>query len=289
MIERGDHRFELMSNMFNQNLSLITVRRSEITGIPKHFYCTNHISVLHSTSAKEGNFVYPLYLYPPPRLQEKQTKSGKVILMSLFESQAEYHTRTPNLNPTFVAQVEANLGLTFTPEGQGDLQRTTVGPEDIFYYIYAVFHSPTYRARYAEFLKIDFPRVPLTGDRELFAALVKLGQELVKLHLLEQTPPSPAHYPVNGDDEVAKGHPKYNEAARRVYINKTQYFEGVEPEEWEFYVGGYQVLEKWLKDRQGRKLTYNDLTHYQKVVAAIKRTIELMAEIDDTIPGWPLQ
>lgn len=201
--------------------------------------------------------------------------------------------RTPNLSPAFIADLEGKLNLRFNP-----IQRETgdgeFGPEDVFHYIYAILHSPTYRARYAEFLKIDFPRVPLTADPALFQALAALGRELVALHLLE----SPAvdqritSYPVPGDNRVEKGYPKYtrveSEPAGRVHINQTQYFDGVPQDVWAFYVGGYQVLDKWLKDRRGRQLTYDDLTHYQRVVVALQRTMALMAEIDATIPAWPI-
>ena len=172
---------------------------------------------------------------------------------------------------------------------------TTFGPEDIFHYIYALFHSPTYRSRYAEFLKIDFPRVPLTADAALFRTLCELGEELVGLHLLE----SPAvaelitRYPVAGDNRIAKGYPHYappqDNRPGRVNINKSQYFEGVTPEVWEFHIGGYQVLDKWLKERQGRQLSYDDLTHYQQVVVALQKTIELMEKIDQVIPEWPVK
>lgn len=206
--------------------------------------------------------------------------------------------------------MEEKLGLEFVTDGRGD-REATFGPEDVFDYIYAVFHSPSYRERYAEFLKIDFPRVPLTSDREKFCRLVKLGGELVGLHLLE----SPllaqpiTRYPVVGDNRVEKGYPKYfapgevepgpkskggdgNAAvleAGRVYINKSQYFEGVPFEVWEFQVGGYQVCAKWLKDRRGRQLSYDDLTVYQKIVVALKETIRLMEEVDSAVGEWPLE
>ena len=174
-------------------------------------------------------------------------------------------------------------------------------PEDIFRYIYAIFHAPAYRSRYAEFLKMDFPRVPITSDPALFRQLAALGVELVTLHLLDADA-APAllkpitRYPVGGDSTVEKGHPRYDEAHRRVYISKDnvqtgkqgQYFEGVPPEVWDFQVGGYQPCQKWLKDRVGRQLTYDDLTHYQRIVVALNETIRLMAEIDAAIPAWPV-
>jgi hypothetical protein len=208
----------------------------------------------------------------------------------------------PNLNPQFVADLEKRLGLRFVPEGLGDLE-ATFGPEDVFHYIYAILHSPTYRARYAEFLKIDFPRLPLTSDRDLFRRLCALGSELVALHLLE----SPAvsrlitRYPIPGDNRVEKGYPRYLAPGEpepgtgtaleqgRAYVNQHQYLGGVPPEVWEFHVGGDQVCQKWLKDRAGQQLSYDDLTHYQKVIVAISETLRLMGQIDEAIPGWPIR
>ena len=190
------------------------------------------------------------------------------------------------------------LGLTFplylTPPSLTSAREGGVfTPEDIFHYIYAIFHSPTYRERYAEFLKIDFPRVPLTSDLDLFWQLVGLGKQLVKLHLMEQHPAPITRFPLGGDNQVVRGYPKYtvptpSGEAGRIYINKTQYIAGVEPEVWDFQIGGYQVLHKWLKDRRGRILSYNDLHHYQQIVVILKETMHLMAEVDETIPTWPL-
>ena len=201
--------------------------------------------------------------------------------------QFEGGKRRPNLNPEFIKDISGKLGLTFIEGGRGDLN-ITFGPEDIFNYAYAVFHSPTYRSRYAEFLRIDFPRLPLTSDKGLFKKLAEKGAELVPLHLME----SPAlnnlitGYPITGSNEVDKV--TYDEKTQRVRINKEQYFEGVPQEVWNFHIGGYQVCQKWLKDRKGRTLSYDELTHYQKVVVALKETIRLMAEIDELIPGWPV-
>ena len=191
--------------------------------------------------------------------------------------------------------------MTYVPDGVGDLE-ATLGPEDVFHYIYAVFHSPTYRSRYAEFLKTDFPRVPFTSDPDLFRRLCALGAELVAMHLLESPALAspPLGYPVRGDDTVARGFPRYVPPGEpelatgapveqgRVYINQRQYFDPVEPDVWQFHVGGYQVCEKWLKDRRGRELSYDDQLHYKKVVFALRETIRLMSEIDAAIPGWPI-
>ena len=198
--------------------------------------------------------------------------------------------KTPNINPTFIEDLSGKVGLAFIPDGRGDME-TTFGPEDVFSYAYAVFHSPTYRQRYSEFLKGDFPRLPLTGNKALFAALVGLGAELVALHLME----SPrletfiTRFPVSGS-QVVEG-VRYEDSQGRVYINSEQYFEGITPEVWAFTIGGYQVCHKWLKDRKGRTLTFEDLHHYQKVIVALAETIRLMGEIDAVIDangGWPI-
>lgn len=133
--------------------------------------------------------------------------------------------------------------------------------------------------------------MPLTSDLALFRRLCDLGKELVGLHLLETVGMGQfiTRYPVPGENRVEKGYPRYVERERRVYISKAQYFEGVPSQVWEFQVGGYQVCEKWLKDRRGRQLTYDELTHYQKIVVALQETIRLMAEIDAAIPDWPVQ
>ena len=289
MIERGDHRFDLMSHMFQENLSFITVRRSEVAGIPQHFYCSKDISVLHSTSAKEGNFVFPLYLYP----SSKQN--------GLFEEPSTNAPsgRKPNLSSIFIRDFSTKLNMHFVPDGKGDLQspkgaQQTFGPEDIFNYMYALFHSPNYRERYAKFLKIDFPRLLLTSNADLFRELCKLGDRLVGLHLMEKFGKITTKYPASGNDVVEKI--DYTSSANaaeqgRVWINKTQYIEGVPPEVWAFHVGGYQVCQKWLKDRKGRKLSFDDIKHYQRVVAALAETIILMGQIDETIDehgGWPI-
>ena len=266
-------RPEVMRHMLaGENLGLIAMRQVALGESYSHFGCTRLMVDNRAFYSNKGiQYLYPLYLYPTEG--EMQFEGGK---------------RRPNLNPEFIKAVSDKLGLTFLEEGRGDLKQT-VGPEDVFHYAYAIFHSPTYRARYAEFLKIDFPRLPLTSDKGLFKALAAKGAELVSLHLME----SPAlnnlitKYPIAGSNEVDKV--TYDDNNQRVYINKTQYFEGIPPEVWEFHIGGYQVCQKWLKDRKGRTLSYDELTHYQKVIVALKQSIRLMAEIDELIPGWPVE
>ncbi len=269
-IGRGGASKFVMWHMMKDNLSLCTMRQVVGDTFQHVLVCDtlNDMNVL--TSHHVSQVTFPLYLYPA---------EGEMR----FE---EVHRR-PNLKPEFIKTASDKLELKFVMDGKGDLMET-FGPEDVFNYAYAIFHSPTYRSRYTEFLKIDFPRLPLTSDRELFKALAKKGAELVSLHLME----SPllnnliTRYPVAGSNTVDKV--SYDENNQRVDINNTQYFEGVPQEVWHFHIGGYHVCHKWLKDRKGRALSYDDLTHYQKVIVALKETIRLMEEIDTLIPGWPL-
>jgi predicted helicase len=220
-----------------------------------------------------GVALFPLYLYPDPNKPQELQQEKRA-----------------NFSPEFLREITEKLGYLPTPE-------------EIFYYIYAVFHSPTYRSRYREFLKIDFPRVPLTKDKDLFNNLGDYGEQLVKLHLMETPlPPAPSSHKgrggagtvnnidfvAQGDLVVAAGYPKYNEGT--VEINKQgDAFTGVAQEVWEFYVGGYQVCHKWLKDRKGSVLSVEDIVHYQKIVVALGETIKLMQMIDEVIPGWPIE
>jgi len=254
----------------------------------QHVLVSNAVAVHHAATRKEGNYLFPLYLYP--------NSNKKDTLFDTDEPTNAPGGRRPNLSPAFITDISNKLNMQFIPDGKGDLQ-TTFGPEDIFHYMYAVFHSPAYRERYAEFLKIDFPRLPLTSNVELFGVLCDLGERLVELHLMEKFGNGQAMpgFPIKGDDRVEKV--EYTQSADapemgRVWINKTQYFEGVAPEVWEFHVGGYQVCQKWLKDRKGRELTNSDKRHYQRIVAALAETITLMGQVDAAIDergGWPIE
>jgi predicted helicase len=272
-----------------KNLGLVTSRSVEI-GRFEHAFCTESIIGHHSVSLKEVNYLFPLYLYDDTEAENKK-RGGGTMLMALFESSPGYVTRRANLNPKFIEDLTQHLGLKWILVDRGDLKKT-VGPEDFFNYAYAVFHSPAYRDRYAEFLKIDFPRLPLTGDLKLFRSLAAKGAELVALHLMESPKLDTfiTEFNVKGSGEVEKV--QYTDNDQRVWINPKQFFAGVPKAVWEFHVGGYQVCEKWLKDRKDRKLTYEDIQHYQKTVVALSETIRLMTEIDETIEeqgGWPLK
>jgi DNA-directed RNA polymerase subunit L len=229
----------------------------------RHIFLSKNIqeSCLISLQTKEGGYTFPLYLNPENKNQQ-----------TIYQSEV----RTPNLNSEIVKQIADNLGLTFTNEKE--TTKDTFAPIDILDYIYAVLHSPTYREKYKEFLKIDFPRVPYPKDKDSFWKLVKLGREIREIHLLESPTVEKyiTQYPIDGDNVVVK--PKYQD--NKVYINDTQYFNNVPQIAWEFYIGGYQPAQKWLKDRKDRKLEFDDILHYQKIVVALTETDRLMKEID---------
>ena len=158
-------------------------------------------------------------------------------------------------------------------------------PEEIFYYIYAILHAPTYREKYAEFLRSDFPRIPFTADRELFTQLAAFGKRLADLHLLtssELDPPA-CHFEGDGDTIVAKTKAqgfRYDPDECRMYVNKTQYFGPISPDVYEYRIGGYQVCDKWLKDRKDRHLELDDIRNYCRMVTAIGITLEIQQELD---------
>jgi predicted helicase len=278
-------RPEIMQHMLTgENLGLSTTRSIEIGRGWEHVFCTSKIIQHHTVSIKEVNYLFPLYLYPD---------NGKAKLFDLDKSSNAPGGRRPNLASAFITELIGKIGLTFIPDGKGTLQET-VGPEDVFNYMYAVFHSPTYRERYAEFLKIDFPRLPLTSNSDLFRELCNFGEQLVGLHLMEKFGKALLKYPIKGNNLVEKIEylePQDLPEQGRVYISKTQYFDGVPSEVWNFHVGGYQICHKWLNDRKGRILSFDDIQHYQRIVSVLGETIQIMDQIDEAIEdqgGWPI-
>ena len=234
-----------------------------------HIVVTDAPSTALFVEIKDNSNIFPLYLY-----HEEVLKNGKDRLLEI---------KTPNLNEAIINDMAQRLGLRFTDEKEET--KKTFAPMDVLDYIYAVLHSPTYRERYKEFLKIDFPRVPYPEDVKTFRKLVKLGGKLRRLHLMEGVEPLPnlANYPVAGSDEVEKVHyaPTRKRQGGRVDINDTQYFDRVPSEAWEFTIGGYQPAQKWLKDRKGRKLNYDDIRHYQQIIRVLNETGQVMLEIDE--------
>jgi predicted helicase len=192
-------------------------------------------------------------------------------------------TAIPNLNPDQVKLIETSLGMKLdweAPITQSylDLAAETFSPTDLMDYIYAVLHTPQYRDKYKEFLKIDFPRVPFDVLPEVFWKLVRIGGQLRKLHLVEGESLDFSYigYPMVGSNIMDK----VNYTDGKVFINSSQYFDGVSPISWEFYIGGYQPAQKWLKDRKGVTLSYEDISYYQKLVSSLDRTNVLMKELE---------
>jgi predicted helicase len=289
----GRPRHEIMKNLLNgTNMGLISMRQYAFD-VPYHCYTFLSKQIVTSRlfiSNKGYCSVFPLYLYPEPTAQQTLDASTGSATGS----------RKPNLNPEIVKQIAEKLGLEFTAEKIHNSPLTInnyFAPIDILDYIYAVLHSPTYRVKYKEFLKIDFPRVPYpvrTGQdlslqdvRQRFWQLVSLGCELRQIHLLE----SPVvenyitQYPIDGNNIVCKIRAGsvgtgLDLSVLRVYINDTQYFDNVPAVAWNFYIGGYQPAQKWLKDRKDRTLGFEDILHYQKIIVALSETDRLMKEID---------
>ncbi|MBV9711747.1 MAG: TIR domain-containing protein [Ktedonobacteraceae bacterium] len=272
-------------HMHFSNICLATGRQGQAVGGDEWNLITVGKDVADTNLFYRGGIQYfPLYLY-------ETNQNG--TLFDTESSSEVFVNRKPNISSTFITAISKKLNMQFIPDGKGDLSQT-FGPEGIFNYMYAIFHSLTYRERYAEFLKIDFPRLPLTSNVELFRELCNRGNRLVKLHLLEEVGDTLPSYPQKGNnvvDGVRYTEPGQGWEQGRVWINKEQYFEGVAPEGWNFHVGGYQVCQKWLKDRKGRALSYEDIEHYAGIVANLGETIALMGQIDELIDehgGWPI-
>jgi SOS-response transcriptional repressor LexA len=272
IIERA--RWEVMQHMLHPNLALVCTRQTNPTRFTE-ILATDALVDKRSLASFTGEArAYPLYTYESPVLRSTGTKADAT------------DCRHPNLADPVLKRIAARLGLSVEPSGLP----TGLVAEDIFHYAYAVFHSPGYRNRYAEFLKIDFPRLPLTGSLELFRVLARLGGGLTALHLLESPKLARAITEFVGarNSEVEK----VSWSRNTVWIDKGQGvgFRGVPEDVWDCHIGGYQVCEKWLKDRKGRTLSDDDIAHYQKIVVAISETIRLMKEIDEVIEdhgGWP--
>ena len=242
-------------------------------------FITTHLTDQSIFSAmKRSPFICPLYVYPDKK--DHQT----------IEDQQE---RTPNLNLEIVKEIEKKLRLTFANEKENT--QNTFAPIDVLDYIYAVLHSPTYREKYIEFLKIDFPRVPYPEDQDTFWKLVKLGGKIRQIHLLESelldnyniisikgviSDPEKNLLVDRKMTKYSVGYEKETNTHGKVWINDIQYFGNIPLKAWEFYIGGYQPAQRWLKDRHGRKLSHDDVIHYQKIIIALTETDKLMQLID---------
>jgi predicted helicase len=270
-IERS--RTEVMQHFVKpNNLGLVIGRQGQVVGsMPWNVaFITNEITDFN-LFYRGGGMLFPLYILEN---KNQQTLNG-------------HSHRTPNLNPIIVTQIEKELNLTFTNEKEDT--PNTFAPIDILDYVYAILHSPKYRETYKEFLKIDFPHVPAPQDHVKFNQLTKLGSELRQIHLLEHPTVDNyiTQYPEDGDNIITRkltknsiGYEAKTDTHGKVWINENQYFDNVPLIAWEFYIGGYQPAQKWLKDRKDRELSFEDILHYQKIIVALSETDRIMKEID---------
>jgi predicted helicase len=263
-------RRRLSDHFFNhQNFGLVLGEAGqEISGEDWDAVCCVDSILQLNYFRRNGSPTLPLYLYDEGLLEDN-TVGRRANLSSA-------HLRQ------FADSLKLEIGKDGLPAG--------VRPEDIFHYAYAVFHSPGYRRRYAQFLMTEFPRLPLTRHLEMFHSLVRFGSELVGLHLLKSIKPSyaSARFVGSRNPEIEK----VSWLSNAVWIDKAQTvgFVGVNEAVWKFHIGGYRVCEKWLNDRRGRSLTKDDITHYQKIIFALTQTIRLMGQVDEVIEahgGWP--
>ncbi|MCK4406035.1 MAG: N-6 DNA methylase [Bacteroidales bacterium] len=264
---RGFHcmpRKEVMQHIIKGNFGIITSRI--IKGAKyQHTFVTENITdaSLLAANTASSSYLFPLYIYPEKNPQKK--KSGKILM--LFEPEEKYITKRPNIQGTLFEKLNGKYNKHLTPE-------------EILYYIYGILYSNVYREKYAEFLKIDFPRIPFTADYDLFEKIAEYGKKLSDLHLLKSeiiNNPIAKYQGIGENDRIEKI--QYTENEQRIYINNEKYFEGIIPEVWNYYIGGYQVLRKYLKDRKTRIM--DDPRHYCKIVTAISKTIEIQKQIDE--------
>lgn len=260
-------RGDLMKHMLpGGNLALMSCRQTAVNswehvGVTKTIVDDSRVS----NRSRERGYIYPIFLYP-------DNNSEKV---SNFSKEA-------------LDAFEKALSLTFTFDGHFDRKRH-FSSHSLFDYIYAVLHNPKYRLRYKEFLMSDFPKIPIPKTQEKFWILADKGEALRQAHLLEAefSESSIASYPEGGSNEVTRGitkkdwdlYDKENQTGR-VWINDEQYFERIPIHVWNLYIGGYQPAQKWLKDRKGTKLKFDDILHYQRVLAALSETIKITKELE---------
>jgi predicted helicase len=265
MVDWG--RQEVMKHMLEENISLCFMRQVSSGDSYSQVLMSSYMVDNRTFFSSRGIIQQaPLYLY----LNKNEKKKNSFTQLLMFEPEVGYRTKQPNIKKEIFENLKANFDKTVTPE-------------EIFYYIYAILYSNIYRTKYSEFLKIDFPRIPFTKNYKQFIKLGKLGKELADLHLLNirHTIKIVAKYPIRGSQKVEKV--RYED--EKVWINKEQYFSNVKPEVWEYQIGGYQVCEKWLKDRKDRTLNLDDIETYCHIVTALSKTIELQKEIDENYEG----
>ena len=263
-------RGEVMRHMLQPNLAIILPRRVE-TAIPwSHVFLSSHLVEHVAVSLKTIDYCFPLYLYEESGSGGSGRRRGfsRYQPMFVFEPAEAYSMRHPNIS----SELLISLSNAYKKQPR---------PEEIFHYIYALLYSNAYRKKYAEFLKTDFPRVPFTKDYKLFRKFAEKGEELVELHLLKSKKLIKPIAKCEGSGDLRVDKVTYDQNKARVHINPEKWFTGIPPEVWEYHIGGYQVSEKWLKDRKGKELSSEEVAHYARVVTAIAETISIQGSLDD--------
>ena len=254
---RGFHcmpRNEVMRHMLEENMGIVIGRQGLAVGDNQLW---NLVTISKSITDfnlfyRGGGLIIPLYIYPEDHKED------------IFASSEREYNISKGLLERFAKQWQQ------------------FQPEQLFYYVYAVLHSNRYRTRYAQYLRMDFPRIPFTDDYDLFSKLAELGKELADIHLLKSPRLNPplARYQGSGSNDMVE-YIKYNENNGTVQINDDKHFEGITPELWNYHIGGYQVLHKYLKDRKGKSLA--NPIHYCLMVTALTLAIDIQARIDQII------
>ena len=254
-----------------KNLALIATRQVTRPQF-EHVYVSRHMIEIKACSHDRNTQVFPLFL----------TDSRDELELP--------SSTTPNIDPLVYKKLASDLKLKMNGSTTQLGVAGELSPLRILQFTYSVLHSDAYRKRYFEFLRSDFPRIPLVSNLDLFLVLARLGGELVSMHLMEAPKLSKfvAKWSGNRKPQVEK----VNYSDKTVWLDKARTcgFKGVAEEVWSFRIGGYQVCHKWLKDRRGRRLSDEDIAHYQKIVVALNETIRVMGEIDEVIEahgGWP--
>jgi predicted helicase len=258
---------KLQQQFSKENIAIVTTK-SLSTNLFRHIFITENVGDYSfiSDKTREVNYYFPLHLYnTSPYIQKERETNLSYKNLMIFDKPKE---KESNIKAEIIEKLSKQ-------------HKKKIDPEEIFYYIYGILYSNNYREKYQEFLKIDFPKIPFTNDYKLFQKAAKLGKELIDLHLLksDKLKKSIAKFPKTGDSRVEKR--EYNEKEKRIYINGKQYFENVKPEIWNYHIGGYQVLDKWLKDRIGKILSAEDVNHYLKIISTLKYTMDLQKQIDE--------
>ncbi len=269
LIERS--RKDVMQHMIEgNNKSICFMRQVSLDEKYSHFFVSKYIIDNRTFLSSKGIIQQaPLFLYPKKAISKSKSH---IITMALFEPSTEYVSRVPNINKNIYHQLCS-------------CYKHEISPEQLLAYIYGVLYSNTYRDKFSEFLKTDFPRIPFTKYNRLFLKMAQLGQRLIDLHLLEIKEPIRQSIKFQGEAENKVVKVQYVENKNYVFINDFQYFEGLTPEMWNYQIGGYQVCEKWLKDRKDKILTLEEIKHYCLIAASLQITIDIQAEIDKLYPS----